>query len=352
MKNVVIFYNFAKTFFFKKSSMILKQLKLNGIEAAVIAFIICALAAVSAFTTTTVKYISLPENGTHLFNAVYNYVFNGQITFFTQIVALILILAEALLVTAMNTNHELTRAKNIFFLFVYIILSLSYIPLNTFLPEQIANIFITLGFVKILSSHGLDKAEFHFFDAGLLFGVSALFCTSAMIMLLIGLIAFINYRPYKFNEFAVYIIGFFTPFFIYLSIFYLIEGNLTAIEEFYRAKFTASLNLNIKENELISFISYALMIFLASVFIMQEYRKYNLFSTRTYRMFFIMFACILILVMTPYFGLQSLRLMTMPLTMLYVTVFYNFKQTVFSEVFFTVFLLVHVGIQGIWYAMP
>ena len=27
--------------------------------------------------------------------------------------------------------------------------------------EQIANIFITLGFVKILSSHGLDKAEFH-----------------------------------------------------------------------------------------------------------------------------------------------------------------------------------------------
>ena len=95
--------------------MILKQLKLNGIEAAVIAFIICALAAVSAFTTTTVKYISLPENGTHLFNAVYNYVFNGQITFFTQIGALILILAEALLAIVYSAKHVFAGTNRKYF---------------------------------------------------------------------------------------------------------------------------------------------------------------------------------------------------------------------------------------------
>ncbi|MBQ3657268.1 MAG: hypothetical protein II956_10565 [Bacteroidales bacterium] len=331
--------------------MILKQLKQNGIESVIISFLIIAVMIVSMFYPKTVQYIGTPENGTLLFNTLYEKCFDG-ITPLTQIISLLLIAFEIILVAVMNLNHELTRAKSTFFILILSVVSLSYIPLNTLLPEQIANIFITLGFIKVLSSHSVEKAEFMFFDAGLFFGLAALFCIPAAFILIIGIVALLVYRPYRFNEFAVHLIGFFTPILFYLSGYYYFEGTIQPVLDCTLESLQKTSYKSLTNNEMISFGMYLVMIVTASVLILQEYPKYNLFASRTYRMFFIFFILVLILTVSPYFNLQIMRLSVMPLTMLYVTVFYKLssKPTLFAEIVFTIFIAIYVGAQALWFA--
>lgn len=333
--------------------MILKQLKQNGIEAVIITFLIVAAMSVSMFYPATVQHIEIPGNGTLLFNSLYEKFFGG-VSHLTQIAALLMMATEAVLIAVMNLNYELTRAKGTFLILIFSMVSLSYIPLNTLLPEQIANIFITLGIIKVLSSHSVDKAEFMFFDAGLFFGLAALFCVPATFMLIIGIIALIIYRPYRFNEFAVYLIGFFTPLLFYVSGYYYFESTMQPVWDCYKAAFQihGATYGDLSEPEIISFGLYFVMIASASVFILQEYPKYNLFASRTYKMFFIIFVLTLLIAVSRQFSLQVMRLSVMPLTMLYVTVFHNFssKRTLFAEIFFTVFVAIHAGAQALWFA--
>lgn len=331
--------------------MILKQLKQNGIEGLIISFLIIGLMAVSMFYPATMQHIEMPKNGTLLFNSLYEKFFGG-ISPVTQIISLLLLGVEIMLVALMNMNYELTRAKSTFFILILSVVSLSYIPLNTLLPEQIANIFITLGIIKVLSSHSVDNAEFMFFDAGLFFGLAALFCVPAAFLLIIGIIALVIYRPYRFSEFAVYLIGFCTPILFYVSGYYYFEGTMQPVWDGYKEAFLTPVYRDLEQPEIINLGLYLVMIATASVFILQEYPKYNLFASRTYRMFFIFFVLTLLLTASPYFPAQTMRLAVMPLTMLYVTVFNNFpsRRSLFAEIFFTIFIAVYLGVQALWFA--
>lgn len=331
--------------------MILKQIKQNGVDVLVTILIVAALISVPMFLGTTARYIQMPANGTPLFNTIFAWLSHGGISVSTQIISILLVFGEALLVGLLNARFELSRAKAPFFVLVYVIISLSYIPFDTLLPEQVANVFIIWGLIKVLSSHGVDKAEFQFFDAGLLFGMASLVCTSANIMLIIGLIALTIYRPYKFSEFAVYVIGFAAPHIFYLSLYFIAEGSLDTLELFYVQKLAAGLQYQVSVNEMITFVPKILLILMASVLILQEYPKYNLFESRTYRMFFFMFLLTVVLTATPYINIQAFRIAALPVTMLFVTVFYELKHKIFSEIYFTLFLIVYIGCQYLWYRM-
>ncbi|MCR4559871.1 MAG: hypothetical protein K5685_07310 [Bacteroidales bacterium] len=331
--------------------MILKQLKQNGIEGLIISFLIIGLMIVSMFYPAAMQHIEMPQNGTLLFNSLYEKFFGG-ISSLTQIVSLFLMAIEITLVVLMNLNNELTRAKSTVFILILSMVSLSYIPHNTLLPEQVANIFITLGIIKVLSSHSVDNAEFMFFDAGLFFGIAALFCIPAAFLLIIGIIALIIYRPYRFSEFAVYLIGFCTPVLFYVSGYYYFESTMEPIWDSYKEAFQAPFYRGLEKPQIISFGLYFVMIASASVFLLQEYPKYNLFASRTYKMFFIFFVLTLLLAASPYFSVQVIRLAVTPLTMLYVTVFNNFpaRRTLFAEIFFAMFIVVYMGVQALWFA--
>ena len=331
--------------------MILKEVKQNGMEILAVTFVLIALMSVSMFLPLTARFISVPANGTPLFNTIYNLLFGGNVSIGTQVISLFFLFVEVFLVVVMNNKFELTRAKSTIFVLIYMVLALSYIPISTFLPEQIANIFVILGFYKILSSHGKDDATFHFFDGGFFFGLAALFCLPATVLLIIGLLAYVIFRPYPFREFAVYIIGFLTPMFFYVSLYYIFEDTLQPLADYYVQKFSVGLNFKVTHNELICFGTHLLLVLIASVIISQEYPKYNLFESRTYRLFFILFLLILIITLTPFFGIQTFKMLLMPVTMLYVTVFFNMKQGLFSEIFFAIFILSNIGMQILWYMM-
>lgn len=333
--------------------MILNKLKHNGIDVSIITSVLFVLAAVSMFLPKTAELVSAPENGTQFFNAIYEKICGGSLSVQTQVISLLLFLAEVMLIVLMNFNHKLLEAKSIFFLLVFTLVGFSYVPFNTLLPEQVANIFITLGFIRLLYSHGVDKAEYMVFDTGLFFGTAALFCIPAACMLIIGLIAMFVFRPYKLSEFSAYLTGFITPVLFGFSGYYISESTLQPVLDCYIKVFASPRPYIVTEEKIVFFALYFIMVGIASVFLLQEYPKYNLFSARTYKMFFVLFITVSVLAVSPYFPLQTLRMTVMPLTMLYVTVFYglSFKRSAYPEIIFMVFFVIYAGINVLWYVL-
>ena len=331
--------------------MILKQAKQNGIDIIIAIAIILGLIVPSMFLSNIRPYIIPPENGMPLFNTIYENLFGGQITAWTQVSALLLIFVEISLLVMLNSDFELTRAKPTLFTLGFLVLSLTYIPCNTLLPEQIANIFITIGLIKIFACHSMDNATHTFFDAGLFFGIGFLFCAPAVIMLVVGLIAIIMFRPLKGNELIMFVLGFFTPAFFYITIYYLTEGTLDPLKDFIQAKINDSRLHTITYNSVICLAADAVQLVIASALIFGDYSKYNLFHSRAYRLLLIMFVAICCSYFVPMFSLQTMRMTTLPVTILFVTVFYDSKPSLMLDVFFVIFVLGNMALQLLWYRL-
>ena len=331
--------------------MILKQAKQNGFDIIIAIAIILGLIVPSMFLSNIRPYIIPPENGMPLFNTIYENLFGGGINGWTQIVSLLLIFVEISLLVLLNSDFELTRAKPTLFALVFLVLSLTYIPCNTLLPEQIANIFITIGLIKIFACHSMDNASHTFFDAGMCFGIGFLFCAPAAIMLLVGLIAIIIFRPFKGNELIMFVLGFITPAFFYVTVYYLIEGTLEPLKDFVQTKINDTRLHTITYNTVICLAADAVQLLIASALIFGDYSKYNLFHSRAYRLLLIMFVMICCSYFVPMFSLQAMRMTTLPVTILFVTVFYDSKPSLMLDVFFVIFVLGNMALQLLWYRL-
>lgn len=328
--------------------MILKQVKQNGVEVMAIITILLAGMAISMFAGATSQYIAAPQDGTPLFNTIYQHLFGGHISIASQITSIILLLIETFMIIFLNSNFEFTRAKPSMFMIVYIPAALSLIPCNTLLPEQIANIFIALGLIKMFSCHGMDNATFPVFDSGLLFGIATLFCLPAAAMLAVGIVAMIIFRPLKGNELMVFLLGFATPILFYTAIYYLAEGNISELADYISGRFSTAMP-HAGRTTTLATLAHIAIIALASVMIIGEYPKFNLVSSQSYKVMFIMYISMVILCQTPYFGVQILRMGTIPLAMMYVTVFQDLKRTAWLESLFYLFLIVYMGVHALWY---
>jgi len=331
--------------------MVLKQVKQNGIDIIIAIVVILILIVPSMFLSQIRQYIIPPENGTPLFYSIYGYLFDGQIGVGTQITALILVFVEISVLVLLNSDFELTRAKPTMFVIVFLMSALTYIPCNTLLPEQIANIFITLGLIKIFACHSMDNASFTFFDAGLFFGIAILFCAPAIIMLIVGVIAIIIFRPFKGKEQAIFIVGFFTPVLFYCSIYYVLEGTVQPLIDFAVQIFTAPRQHTITYNSIICLTVDAVQLLIASVMIINEYPKYNLFSSRAYKLLLIMFAATCSMYFFPYFSLQAMRMTALPITILFVTVFHDSRPSIWLNIFFCLFVFGNMALQLLWYRL-
>ncbi len=332
--------------------MILKQAKQNGMEAMAAVAVVLLLTVPAIFLPHTRQYIIEPENGTPLFNTLYGMIFGGTVTVWTQIASLLAMTAELSVLVLLNSDFELTRAKPSLFALVFLPMTLSLVPCNTLLPEQIANIFIALGLIKVFACHSMDNASWTFFDAGLFFGIATLFCTPAAVMLVIGLIAVMVFRPIKGGELSIFVVGFLTPITFYLAVYYLVEGTLEPLSDYLHTLITVGAGLTVTYNSIICIAVSTLLLIIASVMILNEYPKYNLFSSRAYRLLLIMFLIVVgSTFFLPYFSIQALRLTAIPVTILYVTVFHDSKPSLWLDIFFVAFIVLNIALQILWYRL-
>ncbi len=329
--------------------MILKQIKHNGIEVMVAIAILAAGMAASMFLGVPARHIDLPNDGTPLFNTIYSHVFGGHISIGTQLVSLILLGLEIMMMILLNSDFEFTRAKPSMFALVGIPLALSLVPNNTLLPEQIANIFIALGLIKMIAGHGLDNATYTVFDSGLFFGVAALFCLPALMMIPVGIMGLIIFRPFRGKEFLVFLVGCITPILFYMALYYIVEGNVSDLAGYLRIRLGNIQNVSFSPKETMAVMVHGIIVLLGSACITREYPKFNLIGSQAYRLFFLMFVSMAGMCLTPYFGVQVLRLALMPLAMMLITAFHEMRDSLWSDIAMLLFVLCYVGVQALWY---
>jgi hypothetical protein len=51
------------------------------------------------------------------------------------------------------------------------------------------------------------------------------------------------------------------------------------------------------------------------------------------------------------FSLQAMRMTALPITILFVTVFYNSRPSLMLDIFFAVFVLGNMALQLLWYRL-
>lgn len=328
--------------------MLLKRVKHNGIEVVVITVVVIIGMALSMFLPAPARSIVAPLDGTPLFDTIYNNVFGGGINMATRIASLVFLFIESFMIILVNSKFEFTRAKPVMFMLVYMLVALSLVPNNSFLPEQIANIFIALGLIKVFSTHGKEKAVFQCFDAGLFFGLASLFCYPAAIMILVGLVGLMIFRPFRGNEFIVYLLGCVTPILFYVVIYYLANGEVSLLVENVVQRFSHAVPRS-SSVTMLAVVVHVVIIVLASVMIIGEYSKFNLVSSQSYRVMFVMFVFVVVLCHIPYFGIQTIRMAVLPLSMMYVTVFHDCRHSMWMDTLFYMFLIAYIGTQVLWY---
>lgn len=331
--------------------MLLKQAKQNSMEMLAFTFLIAIGMSIAMFTGQTIQYMHTPENGTPLFNTIYQFFFDSHISAWTQITSLILLAIEILLTIILNSDFELTRAKWPVFMLIYSSIALSYIPNCTLLPEQLASIFTISGIINIMACHNIDKPTFRFFDASLFFGIATILCITAVITLPLAIAALIFFRMVRLREISAVLLGYITPIIFYLAIYYITEGTIAPISEYLSEKFNNLHRPIITYNSLICIAIVIPMLTTASILLIREYNKYNLFCSRSYRLMFTMFITTTITAALPWFGPQAMRLSLMPISLLYVTVFNEQKYGRWHDIYFILFIVVNITMQWLWYRL-
>ncbi|MBO7461377.1 MAG: hypothetical protein J6T96_02150, partial [Bacteroidales bacterium] len=146
-------------------------------------------------------------------------------------------------------------------------------------------------------------------------------------------------------------LGFMTPVLFYIALYYLIEGTLEPIKDFVETKISDIRLHTITYNSVICLIADAVQLLIASALIYSDYAKYNLFHNRAYKLLLIMFVMICSSYFIPMFSLQAMRMTALPITILFVTVFYNSRPSLMLEIFFGIFVLGNMALQLLWYRL-
>ncbi|MCQ2975372.1 MAG: hypothetical protein MJ211_11260 [Bacteroidales bacterium] len=317
----------------------------------IITLIISVVMIISLFWNNF-SVVRMPiESGSLLFNAINSYLSNSGIYYLPAIVAAVLLAFEIIFVINLNSKFEITRAKANFFIIVYIIISLMYIPYNILLPEQFANIFLILGMFYILESNGMDDASYNVFNAGLLCGCATLFCINAFLLIFVGIISLLIFRPYRTREWCMIILGTITPILIYATLYFLIFDSINPILDSIKNQILVDKNYNFSQNGIIFFAIMAFWIFIGSTFMINLYPTFNIFTARTFKLLFCMFVLIIGATISPFFGSETLRLAVFPLSFMLVKFFFNLKKGLWSEILISLFIISAIAYHVLWYRM-
>lgn len=130
-----------------------------------------------------------------------------------------------LLVSLISVNQEIVEKQNYFPVFLYLLLtSVSVNPIHI-TPQVFTNVFILFSVYKLLDTYRRENVLRHIFDAALWLCVSAFITISSVVCFPLFFIILFILRPFYWREWAIAILGFFTPVYVYESMAYLSDFN-------------------------------------------------------------------------------------------------------------------------------
>jgi len=155
-------------------------------------------------------------------NLFYNY-FTSKISNRLGITLLnyLLIALGVVMINFISVNQEIVEKVNYFPAFIYLLLSCASVNPGHIAPHLFTNLFILFSVYKLLNTYRQDQVLRQIFDAALWLGVSAFITVSSVVYLPLFFIILFILRPFHWREWAVALLGFATPVYLYECMAYL-----------------------------------------------------------------------------------------------------------------------------------
>ena len=152
----------------------------------------------------------------------------GNISWLITSIGLILVLAEAVLLNLILTNHDMAPRNSALPAILYLML-MSWSPsVLTLHPALFVNAFLIIFLYYFLKVHEQKDAFKEVFSATLTLSLATFFDLPIFILFLLVWIGFMVYRTFTWREWVISVIGFFVPL-LFAAVYYFLIGNLSTV---------------------------------------------------------------------------------------------------------------------------
>ena len=262
-------------------------------------------------------------------------------------VLIILIFSQVFLVTRLNSMLGLIETRTYLPVIVFLFIISSYIPLQELHPALIGNTFFLLFlYVLLYTSKNRDLQLSNYFLAGFILSIGSLFYAAIAYFIIIAWFAYFFFRPFRFREWLVSLIGLIIPYFLFGFYHYFVD-NFSGFIAQIRYGFLYLNKISLLETHYLIFYTLMALLVLVSVFFLYGNLHLKKIEARKYYKFilWILLITLIVFIFAPSVSYESIFFIALPLTFILSNYFMNSRIQWFGEVMFFLMVLVHIYIQ-------
>jgi hypothetical protein len=262
----------------------------------------------------------------------------------SRIAGFILLLAIAFILNHQNTKYIFIPERSYMPAIIYLVIVCGLVSYRGYHPALPATIFLLLAFERMLDSYKNENLSYNPFDAGFLLGLGSLFYFNIIFFIVFLWAALAILRPFYWREWLYTLLGAAIPYFVLFSIYYLANLKTETIIIAIKSNFNFHATLDLNKSQLVFMGFLAILILLASQYILKIMPNKKILPRKSYNLFLIeFFIIILIFFCIPSATSELVYIIAVPVSMLISHFFVTARKTRLLEIVFdllVVFLLV------------
>jgi hypothetical protein len=256
------------------------------------------------------------------------------------LIAVVLIILEALYLNYILSKQELFVKNNHLPALLYMVLFLAFPVMITISPVLISNFFLLVLLDKVLTSYKRDRANENFFDAALVISISSLFYFPTIVFLPFVFIAIGLMRSVSLREFFVTLAGFVVPYlFVFIYHFY-IDSNDAFFSKNFPFNFIG--HFSIKGLQPGYYYVFYVISFLLMISLSRFLKGFSYGTIKTRRVLSVMITFLIFSIFTAFISssvsIYSLGTIVIAMSIYFSNFFLSLKKKWFAELLFLLLL--------------
>jgi len=266
--------------------------------------------------------------------------FLGNSEIIRKIIAMILLIINALWLSRMNTKFILVKTRTYLPTLFYGFICSSFLPMLDLNPALIAVTLFVQAVDLLFESYKEEKLSYKYFESSLLVSCGSLFYGPAALSMVIIWISLSILKTPGWRDWMFTIIGFILPYLFLLSLLYVFDEN---VPEYFRnilINFKITRGFDYLDNIKIIYFSFIfILILLASVKMIRVYQGLKIYARIYYRVFFWIFVFTVGIFFSLYNrSFELIYFTTLPVSYILTFYFYSIRSRFLGELLFSIFI--------------
>jgi hypothetical protein len=328
--------------------MLLRFFRTNGALVIVVIPIIGIILWLAPFLNESKIQLLSEQLRLPLYDAMFGFI--NEMQFIQKVTAFLLVISIAFLLVRLNTRFIIINNRTYLPALVYILI-VSGIPDIQKLNPALVSTFIMLFIVeKILDSYRQESLYYGFFTAAFMLGVGCLLYPFLIYFLLTLWAGIILLRQFNWREWTFSILGFAIPFLFVFTYYFVLHDDPAFIYDQYTRFYSHSYDFRGYSLPVYIFVGIlALLMLLASQFLMQAYSARKIISRRAYSLLLWLFInTIAVFFLIEQASVELIYIAALPLSFLLAN-YWVFIRAVFWGNLFLILLILSILFNQINY---